>query len=104
MWCPNCKADVAAEVAADHRRVRCAHCGGEIPVPASLAGSTKTRDARELLERCASERTSEPALRGQTSRSAAVPSAGFPSDEIRSRPGGGEVDLAPEQSPASASR
>src|SRR5580704_1387988 len=56
MWCPSCKAEVAAEVAADNRRVRCATCGSEIPVPTSFAGHAKTREARELLDRWASER------------------------------------------------
>jgi hypothetical protein len=60
MWCPTCKAEVAAEVAVDNRRVRCATCGGEIPVPASFAGLAKTREARELLDRWASERQSDP--------------------------------------------
>jgi hypothetical protein len=60
MWCPTCKAEVAAEVAADNRRVRCATCGGEIPVPASF-GVGKTREARELLDRWASERQSDAA-------------------------------------------
>jgi hypothetical protein len=60
MWCPNCKAEVAAEVAADNRRVRCATCGGEIPIAATFPGKAKTREARELLDRWASERQSDP--------------------------------------------
>jgi hypothetical protein len=60
MWCPTCKAEVAAEVAADNRRVRCATCGSEIPVPVGFNGLAKTREARELLERWASERQTEP--------------------------------------------
>jgi hypothetical protein len=60
MWCPSCKAEVAAEVAADNRRVRCATCGGEIPVPSSFPAMAKTREARELLDRWASERQPEP--------------------------------------------
>ena len=60
MWCPSCKADVAAEVAADNRRVRCATCGGEISAQAGFAGLGKTREARDLLERWASERQTEP--------------------------------------------
>jgi hypothetical protein len=56
MWCPNCKADVAAEVAADNRRVRCATCGVEISASAAFTGLAKTREARDLLERWASER------------------------------------------------
>ena len=51
MWCANCNADVAAEVAVDNQRIRCATCGNEISAaPASLPNSS-TRDARELLER-----------------------------------------------------
>jgi hypothetical protein len=60
MWCPTCKAEVAAEVAADNRRVRCATCGGEIPIPATFPGMAKTREARDLLDRWASERQSDP--------------------------------------------
>jgi hypothetical protein len=56
MWCPSCKADVAAEVAADNRRVRCATCGAEISASAAFTGLAKTREARDLLERWASER------------------------------------------------
>ena len=75
MWCPTCKAEVAAEVAADNRRVRCATCGGEIPMPASFPGMAKTREARELLDRWASERQSDreparaPSTAGRATRS-----------------------------------
>jgi hypothetical protein len=74
MWCPTCKAEVAAEVAADNRRVRCATCGGEIPMPASFPGMAKTREARELLDRWASERQSdrEPARAPSTAGRAAT--------------------------------
>jgi len=60
MWCPSCKADVAAEVAADNRRVRCATCGTEISASTAFTGLAKTREARDLLERWASERKSDP--------------------------------------------
>jgi hypothetical protein len=73
MWCPTCKAEVAAEVAADNRRVRCATCGGDIPVPATFPGIAKTREARELLERWASERQPDAApLRGSGRAASAV--------------------------------
>ncbi|HXY34152.1 MAG TPA: hypothetical protein VEI07_07985 [Planctomycetaceae bacterium] len=76
MWCPTCKAEVAAEVAADNRRVRCATCGGEIPVPANF-GFAKTREARELLDRWASERQpDQPASRSAGGRAGAVRSLG----------------------------
>ena len=57
MWCANCQADVAAEVAADNRRVRCAHCGSEIDALRSLRTTDKTREARQLLQRWSSGRT-----------------------------------------------
>jgi hypothetical protein len=63
MWCPNCKADVAAEVAADNRRVHCATCGTEISASAAFTGLAKTREARDLLERWASERKVETSTR-----------------------------------------
>jgi hypothetical protein len=65
MWCPNCKADVAAEVAADNRRVRCATCGVEISASAAFTGLAKTREARDLLERWASERRIDSPSRGE---------------------------------------
>src|ERR1700735_3207673 len=74
MWCPNCKADVAAEVGADNRRVRCATCGSEITASAAFTGLAKTREARDLLERWASERRIDPPSRSDRSvqRSGAV--------------------------------
>jgi hypothetical protein len=67
MWCPNCKADVAAEVGADNRRVRCATCGCEITASAAFTGLAKTREARDLLERWASERRVDPPSRSERS-------------------------------------
>jgi hypothetical protein len=86
MWCPSCRAEVAAEVAADNRRVRCATCGSEIPVPASFAGLGKTREARELLDRWASERQSE-APPTRPSRASSGPNRSFAGS------GGGGVSL-----------
>ena len=63
MWCPSCKADVAAEVAADNRRVHCATCGSEITSSAAFTGLAKTREARDLLERWATERKSDSSTR-----------------------------------------
>ncbi len=65
MWCPSCKADVAAEVAADNRRVRCATCGVEISASTAFTGLAKTREARDLLERWASERRVDAPARGE---------------------------------------
>jgi hypothetical protein len=59
MWCPNCKADVAAEVTGDNRRIHCAICGADITPAPALVGGAKTREARNLLERWASERKTE---------------------------------------------
>lgn len=60
MWCPACRADVAAELSQDSRRFRCARCGVELgiakgapgaalPTPAHPADAE--RNARELLAR-----------------------------------------------------
>jgi hypothetical protein len=102
MWCPSCKAEVAAEVAADNRRVRCATCGGEIPMPGSLSGLAKTREARELLDRWASERQPEP------TPARASMATGRASSAIRPVGGGGvnleAQDLAASEPQAPARR
>lgn len=54
MWCANCQADVAAEVSADNRHVRCATCSAVLDTPQTLRASARTREARELLERWSS--------------------------------------------------
>jgi hypothetical protein len=54
MWCPNCQADVAAEVSADNRRVRCAACSTDVLSVKSPPAEEKTKQARELLQRWAS--------------------------------------------------
>ena len=59
MWCPSCRADVAAELSTDNRRMLCARCQSELGVAASetprVANAPSTveteRDARELLAR-----------------------------------------------------
>ncbi|MBW3540968.1 MAG: hypothetical protein KY476_11910 [Planctomycetes bacterium] len=51
MWCASCKADVAAEVTADHSRVRCAACGAELPGAGALRAAASARQARDLLDR-----------------------------------------------------
>jgi hypothetical protein len=58
MWCPTCQADVAAEAALDNRHASCTTCGSELAT-ASLTTTVKTREARELLERWASQRTDD---------------------------------------------
>ena len=57
MWCANCQADVAAEVAVDNRRIRCANCGSEIS-----ASSTPPPEAnaRELLDRWSNSELLDP--------------------------------------------
>ena len=59
MWCSSCRADVAAEVSTDNRRMLCARCQSELGVAASVAPKGPAtprvmeteRDARELLAR-----------------------------------------------------
>ena len=59
MWCASCRADVAAELSTDNRRMLCARCQSELGIAASApatmvnlprVGETE-RDARELLAR-----------------------------------------------------
>jgi hypothetical protein len=54
MWCAKCQADVAAEVSADHRQVRCAHCGTLISAPNAAPTTDSARHARDLLARWSS--------------------------------------------------
>jgi outer membrane murein-binding lipoprotein Lpp len=59
MWCPSCRADVAAELSTDNRRMLCARCQSELGIAAASVprvGSNPRaveteRDARELLAR-----------------------------------------------------
>lgn len=60
MWCPACRADVAAELSQDSRRFRCARCGVELGVAKGALGTAlptpalptdAERNARELLAR-----------------------------------------------------
>lgn len=73
MWCAHCRSDVAAEVSPDHRHVRCANCGSEISESLSGRTQTRTRQARELLERWSRERTVSPAdVAAETSNPPAI--------------------------------
>ena len=59
MWCSSCRADVAAELSTDNRRMLCARCQSELGVaafePPRVVNAPRTieteRDARELLAR-----------------------------------------------------
>jgi predicted Zn finger-like uncharacterized protein len=113
MWCPNCKADVAAEVAADNRRVRCATCGAEISASTAFTGMAKTREARDLLERWASERRVDPPARSEGASHLPLRSDGASQLPLRSErisqrsapiidgPSGGGVSLEEQIIPAS---
>ena len=59
MWCSSCRADVAAELSTDNRRMLCARCQSELGVaafePPRVVNAPRAveteRDARELLAR-----------------------------------------------------
>ena len=59
MWCSSCRADVAAELSTDNRRMLCARCQSELGMTATMTPSVSSpprtveteRDARELLAR-----------------------------------------------------
>ncbi|MFV0445196.1 MAG: hypothetical protein ACK5Q5_16590 [Planctomycetaceae bacterium] len=55
MWCPDCQADVATEVASDGQSLLCTSCGAEIRKVFAPSLHPETRSARELLERWAAE-------------------------------------------------
>lgn len=69
MWCSSCRADVAAELSTDNRRMLCARCQMELGVAAietpRVAVAPKTieaeRDARELLARWSAQNLEVPA-------------------------------------------
>ena len=68
MWCSHCRADVAAELSTDNRRLLCARCGTELglAVGSVRPGSVHQRsaelqhDARELLARWKAEAAPRP--------------------------------------------
>ena len=69
MWCNVCQSDVAIEVGADHRRVTCSTCGtvlGETAAsresesPASETQGGRVSEARDLLDRWASDHLFDP--------------------------------------------
>lgn len=60
MWCPNCQADVAAEVSAENQRVRCATCSTELQTGMPIRTGAKTEAARELLKKWANDDLFDP--------------------------------------------
>lgn len=69
MWCPGCRADVAAELSLDSRHFRCARCNAELGQAAGSFGAalpvaTKSTDAeqsaRELLARWSAQNVLTP--------------------------------------------
>jgi hypothetical protein len=55
MWCPQCQADVATEVAADGQALLCTACGAEVRKVFAPSLHPETRSARDLLQRWAAE-------------------------------------------------
>lgn len=95
VWCSSCRADVAAELAADNRRVICTRCGLELRQAAShgpFVTPPRTvdseRDARELLARWSAD-------------SLTVPALALPRVEQVSRPVIDTADSGPHSTPAS---
>lgn len=82
MWCARCQSDVAAEVAADNRRVHCANCGQDLATHGDRKPVLATQEARDLLERWSNDRNVDPyaPLRKATSETAT--SAASPVAEV----------------------
>lgn len=76
MWCPSCRAEVAAELSRDNRRMMCARCQTELGIAAAASPLTSTstlnaeteRDARELLARWSSQNMLEPSSTHSSSK------------------------------------
>src|SRR5262249_33136308 len=68
MWCPTCRADVAAELSTDNRRMLCTRCHADLGIAAGASASNTAtpraqeteRDARELLARWSVQNVLEP--------------------------------------------
>lgn len=73
MWCPACRADVAAELSSDNRRYCCARCQTELGIAAGAVDRIVSpprlldteRNARELLARWSTQNLLEPAASSQ---------------------------------------
>ncbi len=73
MWCPTCRADVAAELFSDNRRYCCARCQTELGIAAGAVDRIVSpprlldteRNARELLARWSTQNLLEPAASSQ---------------------------------------
>lgn len=81
MWCPACKADVAAELRPDNRRVACTRCGCEVGWSATEAFhgivpmTGAERSARDLLARWSAETLIEAPPKVESSSTTAPSSA-----------------------------
>lgn len=83
MWCSSCRADVAAELSTDNRRMLCARCQSELGIAASAATPATTppraveteRDARELLSRWSAQNLLDATPLSSTSSSPKSPAS-----------------------------
>ena len=78
MWCPNCQADVSADVSVDNRIVYCSTCREELSTVPEHSEKNSTRDARDLLLRWSNSALIDPfgpdiAAREKHSTSRSVP-------------------------------
>src|SRR5262245_42005247 len=83
MWCPACRADVAAELSSDSRHFRCARCSTELGtaigslgavLPSPSSPTDAERNARELLARWNAQNSmTPPAITRSGSDSVATP-------------------------------
>ena len=80
MWCPTCRADVAAELTLDNRRYRCVQCHAEMGAAEATIDHLATpvraiateRSARELLARWSAQNRFEPVTLASSLPPAAV--------------------------------
>lgn len=60
MWCANCQADVAAEVAADNQTIHCATCRLTLQPGRVTRGGAAARNAQEILAKWSTARLLDP--------------------------------------------
>ena len=109
MWCSSCRADVAAELSTDNRRMLCARCQMELGLAAiemprvALAPRTveAERDARELLARWSAQNLDAPLPTSSNPLPKPTPPNNDPDNTEVRRDGGRDQPLGSDPTPKS---
>ncbi len=112
MWCAACRADVAAELSADNRRMLCARCQSELGTAVGAIDRPATgprlqdteRNARELLARWSTQQLLEPPMAAGPAPLIASAPVAIPSTRPAHRFDAAHPVPAPTMSTADAAR